>query len=169
MLSRILPIMLAALLALTLAGVASAHSNLVSSTPAAGATLATAPTKITLVFSEELSADGNLVTVTDAKGTQVDQGDTTLDLNDPNRVTVTVSLKAGLGDGAYTVSWKNLSVDGHSEEGTFNFSVGAAAAPSAPATLPATGAGDDLPIAVFLALAAALLGLGLGIRRRPVH
>jgi methionine-rich copper-binding protein CopC len=162
---RLLSALFAALLALTLVGVASAHANLVSSTPADGANLDAAPEKITLVFSEELKADGNLITVTDAAGKQVDAGDTALDLSDANRVTLTVSLQSGLGDGAYTIAWKNASTDGHSEEGTLAFTVGSAA----PATLPATGAEESLPAAALLLLAAALVVLGLGVRRQQVR
>jgi len=147
-------------------GTALAHAELVSSTPADGASLAAASATLVLVFSEELKTEGNLITVTDAAGKQVDQGDTTLDLNDPKRVTLTVSLKSGLGDGLYSVSWENASTDGHSEEGTLSFTVGAAPA-TAPAALPATGAGDALPRSGLLALAAALLLVGVGLRRRP--
>lgn len=162
---RLLVALLVSLLAFAgTAGLALAHAELVSSDPADGARLAAAPAKITLVFSQELEPDGNLITVTDAAGNQVDAGDTTLDLNDPERKTLTVSLRSGLGDGAYTVSWKNASVDGHSEEGTLSFTVGAATA--APTTLPATGTPGGVPMAGLLALAAALLALGLSLRRQ---
>jgi copper transport protein len=158
---------LVALLMLALVGTAAAHAELVSSNPAADARLAAAPAQVTLVFSEELAPDGNLVTVTDARGAQVDLKDTALDLNDPKRVTLTVSLKAGLGDGSYNVAWQNQSSDGHSEEGNFNFSVGTAAtAPSA--ALPATGAGADSELGLLVLAGLLLLGvgLGLGLRRR---
>lgn len=162
---RLFAALFAALLAVSLVGVASAHSDLVSSDPAEGAALDAAPAKITLVFSEELKPTGNLITVTDASGAQVDAGDTALDTGDAKRVTLTVSLKSGLGDGAYTVSWKNASTDGHSEEGSFSFRVGAAAASTAPATLPATGADEALPALGLVLLAAALAGAGLRMRR----
>ncbi|NWF79349.1 MAG: copper resistance protein CopC [Chloroflexi bacterium] len=144
-------------------GVALAHADLISSNPAAGARLAAAPATITLVFSEELKPEGNLVTVTDASGAQVGAGDTALDLNDPGRVSLTVSLKPGLGDGVYTVNWTNASTDGHAETGSFTFTVGAAAA-AAPG-LPATGAATAIPATGLLALAAAALVLGLSLRR----
>lgn len=145
-------------------GVALAHANLVSSDPADGARLAAAPATITLVFSEELKPEGNLITVSDAGGAQVDAGDTTLDLNDPKRATLTVSLRSGLGDGTYTVKWKITSTDGHVEEGTLTFTVGAATA-VAPG-LPATGTATAVSAAGLLALAAATLLPGLSLRRR---
>ncbi|MBX0329574.1 copper resistance protein CopC [Oscillochloris sp. ZM17-4] len=158
---------LIALMALALTGAASAHASLVSSNPKDGASLAAAPAKITLIFSEELQPDGNQITVTDAGGAQVDNSDTTLDLNDPNRVTLTVTLKGGLGAGAYTVGWKNLSADGHSEEGSLSFSVVAAAATTtaAPTSVPATGASGPAPLAAILLGALLLAGAGLGLRR----
>ncbi|NNJ11272.1 copper resistance protein CopC [Chloroflexales bacterium ZM16-3] len=158
---------LLALLVFAFAETASAHSELVSSNPKDGASLAAAPTKITLIFSEELQADGNLITVTDAGGAQVDNGDTTLDLNDPNRVTLTASLKGGLGAGTYTISWKNLSADGHNQEGSLSFSVAAATATTAvgPTSVPATGAGDSMPRAAILLSALLLGGAGLSMRR----
>jgi methionine-rich copper-binding protein CopC len=159
-----LAMILVALLVLGFTGTASAHAELVSSDPKDGASLAKAPAKLILVFSEELQADGNLITVTDAKGAQVDNGDTTLDLSDPNRVTLTITLKSGLGDGAYKVDWKNMSTDGHAEEGSLSFSVGAAAA-AAPTALPTTGAGDIPPLAAMLLGALLLAGVGLGLRR----
>jgi methionine-rich copper-binding protein CopC len=161
--------LLALLIGFAAVGVASAHADLVSSTPADGAVLDAAPARIVLVFSEELSADGNLVTVTDASGARADAGDTALDTGDAERKTLTVSLNAGLGDGAYTVSWKNASTDGHSEEGTLSFTVGAPAAATttaAPAAMPATGAGDGPAAAALLACAAVLVAAGLGLRRR---
>ena len=60
---------LVALLMVALVGTASAHSDFVSSDPKDGAHLAKAPAKLTLLFSEELSPDGNLIKVTNASGT----------------------------------------------------------------------------------------------------
>ncbi|MCS6882709.1 MAG: copper resistance protein CopC [Oscillochloridaceae bacterium] len=140
---------------------ALAHARLISSNPANGAILSAPPDRVVLVFSEELKPDGNLITVTDASGRQVDRGDTALDLNDPKRATLTVSLQGGLGNGAYTVQWRNMSTDGHSEQGQISFSVGAA-----PAPLPATGADRQWPLIEALALAAALLVAGTLLRRQ---
>jgi hypothetical protein len=49
-------LVLALLLSVTLFSIASAHAELVSSDLAAGAKLTAAPAKVTLVFSEEISA-----------------------------------------------------------------------------------------------------------------
>jgi methionine-rich copper-binding protein CopC len=159
--------LLAALLMFALVGTASAHADLVSSDPKDGAHLDKAPAKLTLVFSEELSPDGNLIKVTDASGAQVDNGDTTLDLNDPKRVTLTITLKSGLGNGVYTIHWKDMSADSHSLEGDLRFSVGAATTTpvAAPTALPTTGAGDEAPLGALLLSALLLAGAGLSLRR----
>jgi methionine-rich copper-binding protein CopC len=34
-----------------------------------------------------------------------------------------VELKEGLGSGKYNVKWKTMSKDGHTQKGTFSFSV----------------------------------------------
>jgi LPXTG-motif cell wall-anchored protein len=119
-----LGIIVALVLSMALWSVASAHAKLVSSDPAAGAKLDKAPAKVTLVFSEEISdkADESNVTVTDEQGNEVGKGG--LDNNDLDHKTQTATLKAGLGDGIYTVKWNALTPDdkGHTE-GTFTFGV----------------------------------------------
>jgi LPXTG-motif cell wall-anchored protein len=160
-----LAIVVLALLAAALPNLAFAHARLVSSDPAADARLDSAPSAITLVFSEELKPDGNSITVTDAGGAQVDAGDTKLAASDAQRRTITVSLNSGLGDGVYTVKWVNASTDGHSEEGSFSFTVGAAtAAPTA--ALPATGSGSTIALTTIMLMGLLLAGWGLHLRRR---
>ena len=117
-------LVIALLLSLGLFSIASAHAKLVSSDPAASAKLTTAPSKVTLVFSEEISdkADESNVTVTDEQGNEVGKGG--LDNTDLDHKTQSATLKTGLGDGVYTVKWNALTPDdnGHSE-GTFTFGV----------------------------------------------
>ena len=140
---------------------AFAHAEFVSATPAPGSTLNAAPTSVTIVFSEELSATGNEIAVTNAAGGRVDNSDTAVLKSDADRKTLTVSLKAGLPNGAYTVAWKNTAADGHKEEGNFSFGVGVAA----PATLPKTG-GEPVLFGGWLLLAALLLSVGGLLRRQ---
>lgn len=156
-------LMVVALMLLS-AGIASAHADLKSSTPAAGAILATAPDNVVAVFTEALKAEGNELKVTNASGAVVDMGDTTLDKSDADRTTVFVSLKGGLDNGSYTVNWKNASTDGHTEAGSFTFTIGTATA--APAQLPTTGAGDTLPLTAVLLGAGLCIVLGMTLRRR---
>jgi len=111
-------------LSLVLFSTALAHAELVSSDPAAGAKLAKAPAKVTLVFSEEISdkeTESNF-TLTDETGATVGTGK--LDTNDLDHKTMSGALKAGLGDGIYTVKWNAVTPDdnGHSD-GSFTFGV----------------------------------------------
>lgn len=166
----LLVVLVLALCAFAVPTTTRAHANLVSSEPAANAKLTSAPKVLTLVFSEELDAKGNSINVSDGSGTQVDTGNTTLVTSDPERKTLTVSLKPGLGDGKYTVNWKNMSADGHAEEGDFSFTVGTAAAPTTPVTtLPNTGEADPLPILAWAILALLLLGSGMSIRHKSMR
>jgi methionine-rich copper-binding protein CopC len=123
---RGLTIVLALALSLLFLTVAAAHAELVSSNPAAGARLAAAPAKVTLVFSEEISdnASDSSFTVADVSGKTVGTGK--LDTNDLDHKTMSGALDAGLADGVYTVAWNALTPDdnGHSE-GSFTFGINA--------------------------------------------
>lgn len=173
------PLLLAALaLFIARPGAASAHAELASSVPAAGASVESAPERVTATFDnhDALDATSKLV-VTDASGAVVDMGDAALDKADADRKTLAVSLKPGLGASVYTVSWTAVSTgDGSSEEGSFTFTVTAAGSTAAPAAgttaaaptnaaLPRTG-GEDLPLALVAGAAGLLLGAGRALRRR---
>ncbi len=163
--------MIAVLTLLTLifisASRALAHADYVSSEPPANGTVTSAPERVVIVFSQELKPEGNTIRVTDARGNQVDRGDTALDRNDPNRKTLIVSLNPGLSDGVYTVNWKNASTDGHSETGRFRFTINTGATPAA-APLPATS-GEEAPWQTLLAVGAGALLIGWGLRRRVMR
>lgn len=104
----------------------AAHAEYESSDPAAGAVLTAAPAAVTVVFSEEIVQDGSSLAVFGSDGGQVDNGDATLDLNDLDRRTLTVTLRPGLGDGVYRVEHTALAVDGHaSDPASFTFEVSA--------------------------------------------
>jgi methionine-rich copper-binding protein CopC len=97
-----------------------AHAALVSSVPAARATLNALPSRVTLTFSERLEPAYARVSVWDAAGTQVDLKDPALDADNPR--ILAVSLPA-LAPGRYTVRYRVLSVDGHVVESSFVFTV----------------------------------------------
>ncbi|MFQ3630120.1 copper resistance protein CopC [Roseiflexus sp.] len=146
---------------------ALAHADYVSSEPPADGTVTAAPERIVIVFSQELKPEGNTIRVTDARGNQVDRGDTTLNRNDPNRKTLIVSLNPGLSDGVYTVNWKNAGADGHSETGRFRFTISAGTTPAA-APLPATS-GAEAPWLALLATGSGALLIGWALRRRVMR
>jgi len=92
-------------------------------------------------FTQELTSKST-VRVVDANGNQVDSGDGRVDLDDPDRKAMVVSLPA-LPVGVYSVEFTTVSAeDGDSEPGTFAFGVGMTP-PSAdePVYQPANGAG----------------------------
>lgn len=108
-----------------------AHAALLSTDPADGAILETAPENVTLTFSESVSAvDGG--TVLHVRG------------SDPRPLepsvrdeTVTVPLPTDLTEGTYALQWRVISADGHPIAGTLMFSIGQptqAADVAAPAT-----------------------------------
>lgn len=162
-------LILLSLLALTwlTTGSVLAHAEFDSATPAPDSTVTTPPSEVVIVFTEELEPTGNQIRVTDASGVVVDQGDTEVNTGDPQRATIRVSLTSGLANGVYTVTWTNAGADGHSEEGSYSFTVGAAPTTTAAPTagLPATGASERMTLGLWL-LAALLAGAaGFTLRR----
>jgi copper transport protein len=102
--------------------VASAHAELLEIVPADDAVVDTAPTDVTLRFSEHISLSGGGVRVLDDQGEEVGGEPSNVD------TTITVPLPGELADGAYVVSWKVVSADSHPIAGTSVFHVGAPSA-----------------------------------------
>src|ERR1700730_2097307 len=97
---------------------ARAHAFLDHASPLVGSTVATAPHEVVLTFTQNLEQAFSTAQVTDSSGARVDQGKAQVSGN-----TMTVGLKA-LGPGSYKVRWHALSVDTHTTEGAFTFTVG---------------------------------------------
>ena len=116
--ARPILIALATTALLAIPAVASAHVELVSTSPEAGDNLDSAPTEVVVTFNEELDPDHSTFTVADADGNEVGSGEVDLTVADRNvmRGDVTVS-----DPGIYTVSYTVAGVDGHEIEGTFSF------------------------------------------------
>ena len=102
-------------------GAALAHAFLDHALPAVGATVAQAPTELTLWYTQALEMAFTGVEVTNAAGQRVDTGQATLDPKDPQELHV--PLKP-LQPGEYKVTWHALSVDTHRTTGDFSFTVG---------------------------------------------
>lgn len=106
---------------LVVPAMASAHASLQTSDPAAEKVVPTAPTSVTLTFTEAVETALGAIRVFDGDAKRVDGGDTT-------RVgprSVSTKVPAKLANGTYTVSWRVASSDGHPIEGAFVFHVGA--------------------------------------------
>jgi copper resistance protein C len=111
---------IAAALALAATGQASAHARLILGLPKAGATVA-APKELKLQYSETIVPDASSVTVAGPGGAAVATGKLALDAKD-KRI-VHVSFAAAPAPGAYKVSWKMKTPDGHTTDGDFAFTV----------------------------------------------
>jgi methionine-rich copper-binding protein CopC len=99
---------------------AFAHAHLVKSAPAKGAVLRTAPTTLTLWFSEPLEPAFSTIEVFDQAGQRVDDGKAALDPADPK--VLRIALKP-LAAGGYKVVWRVVSIDTHKTDGDFAFTV----------------------------------------------
>lgn len=160
---------------------ASAHDELISSSPEADATVETVPEAIELTFSNVPATIGSEVQVLDESGEDWAEGEVSI-----TDTVATQVIRAGAPAGTYTVNWRVVSSDSHPIEGTYEFTAsGGAAASSAPEASANTaapietaepGAVDQEPaaesgvswavilmVAVLVALAVVL---ALGARRR---
>jgi copper resistance protein C len=117
-------------------GPAAAHDTAESSSPAAGATLAAPPEKVSVTFNKNPLAIGSQILVNDAAGTNWADGGVQIVDNVASQ-----KLKSGAPAGLYTVVWRVASSDAHPIEGSFTFTVtaGAGTAGSAPAAVPTMG------------------------------
>jgi methionine-rich copper-binding protein CopC len=97
---------------------AHAHAFLDHASPLVGSTVRNAPREVTLTFTQKLEPAFSSVQVTDGKGARVDAGKAQV-----SGSTMRIGLKP-LPPGSYKVRWRALSVDTHSTEGSFSFTVG---------------------------------------------
>ncbi|MEZ4530537.1 MAG: copper resistance protein CopC [Thermomicrobiales bacterium] len=105
--------------------IGEAHAEVDRSNPAVGGHVEKLPEEIEIFFTQEINADGTVIEIVGPNGAQVDGGDTTLDLMDPDRKRVTISIKSDAGHGIYTVRWTTQSnEDGEEASGSFEFTVG---------------------------------------------
>lgn len=97
---------------------AAAHAFLDHAEPRVGSTVAQAPGRVTLWFTEKLEPAFSTVKVLDAKGKVVDAQDRKVE---DGRISVTIPV--ALAPGKYRVVWRALSVDTHVTDGQFTFEV----------------------------------------------
>ena len=122
-----------------------AHARYERSDPAANGQVDGTPFVLKTWFNQELMS-ASTIKVVDAAGTQVDLGDGRVDLDDPDRKLMLVSLPE-LPPGVYTVAWASLSAeDGDWADGTFTFGIGMTP-PTATDPLTPAGASVDRRLA----------------------
>jgi copper transport protein len=102
---------------------ASAHVEVISSTPGDGARLSAAPSQVSVTLSENVGIQPGSIKVVDLTGHEVDAGP----VFQPGDVAeqVAVKLQPNLPDGSYLVEYAFVSADSHPVRGTFAFVVGA--------------------------------------------
>jgi copper transport protein len=98
------------------------HATLLSSEPAAGATLVVAPSRIRLLFSEPIEVAMSGATISDATGRRV----ALIVAGDPRDVHALLAPLPTLSPGLHTVRWHIVSADGHRVDGGFSFTVAVA-------------------------------------------
>ncbi len=110
----------AALMALTLAVPAFAHSHPTKMSPEKGSTVS-APAEISVEFSEALEPKFSSLTLVDSMGMTVSKVPSVVDPADAKHQTLAVP--ANLAPGVYTVKWVTTALDGHHLEGSYSFTV----------------------------------------------
>jgi methionine-rich copper-binding protein CopC len=129
-------LLLAGLAVFATAGPAAAHTELESSDPAEGATVAAAPTSIKLTFGEAVTVPKDPIQVTGPDGAKWTIG--TVSLAGP---VVSAPVQATGPAGAYTISYQVISDDGDAVKGAVHFTLSAPASSSSAApTSPPTSA-----------------------------
>ena len=113
---------------LAVAPAASAHATVVSTDPADGAVLPTAPARVTVTYNEAVSLQLGALRVFAPDGSQVEIGSADHLSGQPR--TASVPLKSGLKNGTYVVSWRVISADSHPVRGAWTFSIGTTSAPN---------------------------------------
>jgi len=112
---------LVAILSLAGTGSALAHADLASADPAAGATVKTAPTAISITFTEEVEPKFSTIEVLDAKGKHFDDGKA--QTAPDNAKLLSVGVKP-LAPGTYKVIWHATAADdSHKTKGNYTFIV----------------------------------------------
>jgi copper resistance protein C len=153
------------------AGPAFAHSTLLGSNPADGASVDTGPSQISLTFNEDMPPGFDVVTVVGPDGKVWQNGEVTT-----SGPTVSVPV-APLGPaGRYQVGYRVVSADGHPVQGKTSFTLtragsGTAPAQPAPATGPAAAAapsdgGGGTPVWPWILGAVVLVGAGVAAALR---
>jgi copper transport protein len=118
------------------------HATLLSSEPAARSTMTTSPTRIRLVFSEEIEPSLGRIRLVAPDGSVT----TLKSAGDPHDVSALIApIPSPLGAGVYRVEWRIVSEDGHPIDGRYQFTVATSgdtvrtpviATPSAPPVAP---------------------------------
>jgi copper resistance protein C len=113
--------MAACLLGVAASGAALAHAALLKSEPARRATLSKPPQQVRLWFNERLEPEyATISVIREGAGQPVTTQKARVDKDDPKLLVLELPM---LSPGAYTVKYRVLSVDGHTVDYGYTFTV----------------------------------------------
>lgn len=125
------------------AGPALAHDALQSTSPAADATVTSAPGTVSLTLSEpptdSKSLNLSVITVTDGEGKTLSDGKVTV-----AGATISTTVVPG-ANGPHKVLWRAVSSDGHPIDGSYSYTVQDPARTASAAPSPASAAPSPVP------------------------
>jgi methionine-rich copper-binding protein CopC len=98
---------------------AAFHMRLKASVPATNDTLHTAPSKLSLTFTEEPEVAVTRLTLTSPDAQRVAIAKPAAASGDAN--TIVAAVEGAMKPGAYRVDWTSMSKDGHAVRGGFGF------------------------------------------------
>lgn len=122
---------------------ASAHEQLLDSTPVDSENLPTAPTEVALTFSAEVLTYGGAIIIADEQGRDWAASEPKFD-----RSVMSVQLEPDMPPAGYEIRWRVVSGDGHPISGLIPFTVGGAAAYERPDASAQTATEGDAPAVV---------------------
>ena len=135
---------------------ASAHAQLVSSSPTSGAAFDSAPTELTLEFTESVTQVPGAMKLLAADGSAAPIGPTTVDGH-----TLHVPIPGPLPDAGYVFVYRVISADSHPVAGAITFTIGeTATAASATTVADAVGGSGSTGVSV-------LAGVNRGLTEAP--
>jgi methionine-rich copper-binding protein CopC len=147
----------AVVLAMTTAGVASAHAIRIATDPAQDAALAKGPERVSATFNEQLQTEFAAMTVVGPDGNLWSTGDTKID-----GAIASVAVMPLGPVGSYTVNYRVTSADGHVVSGSWSFRLTTAGTgtPGPPASSASgeSGSGGGVPIWPFVVAAVVIVG-----------
>lgn len=156
--SAVLLVLVAAGL-LGVAGPASAHPALVSSSPGAGYALTQSPREIALAFNEPVTVADRALEVTTDRGEPVEVAVTTSEAGAGLVATPVRPLEVG----GYDVAYRVIGQDGDLIEGAFAFGVATPVGPAGAAGAPSGAGLESVPAATVLLRGLLFLGVAVAL------
>ena len=142
---------------------AFAHTELVSTSPAAASFITAQPATITLTFSEAPILAGSYIQVEQTASSLISKPKAVLD-----GTSLVIPWPAEIAPGQVKVNWRAVADDGHVENGSFEFTYKQSVPSESPKTEPTTdnSTRDIAGLAAGIALIVLIIGIGATSRRK---